>query len=82
MKISEVDKAFESFVNEKKLDVFLPNDLKAAVEAWLDFYEQKRVDAVHSVNGAWPDALLFEWGYQEALEGYYEACFRRPSRIE
>jgi hypothetical protein len=75
MRISDSETTLRSFAKEKGIDVTSSADPAEIAEVWLTFYEQVRPEGTTKEEGAWPDALLFEWGYREALPGYYEACF-------
>lgn len=75
MRIAESENALRSFAEAKGVDVNIPTGSTQVAAVWLAFYEQVRTEDTTKEEGAWPDALLFEWGYRDALPGYYEACF-------
>jgi hypothetical protein len=75
MRIADSESALRSFAAAKGIDVTAPAGPSEVAEVWLAFYEQVRTEGITQEEGAWPDALLFEWGHRDALPGYYEACF-------
>lgn len=75
MQIQDSAAAMKSYAMARGVDVFAPGRAAVVAAVWLSFYENVRADDTTTEDGAWPDALLFEWGRREALPGYYGACF-------
>ena len=75
MHISDSDTALRSFAEARGVSVTAPSSAAEVAQVWLAFYERMGVEGTTKEDGAWPDALLFEWGHREALPGYYDACF-------
>ena len=75
MNISESEVAFEQYASAKAIDVHSPDSVIELAKTWLAFFEEVRAMDTIEHDGLWPDALLFEFGYRQALTGYYGACF-------
>jgi hypothetical protein len=73
--IAESAADFERFASNRGVSLSAPLSVAAVVEVWLAFFANVRVSDATTEEGAWPDALLFEFGYREALTGYYGSCF-------
>ena len=75
MLISESESEFASYAAARSVDIRAPQSIRQIAEVWLAFFSDVRATDTTTEEGSWPDALLFEWGYREALPGYYEQCF-------
>jgi hypothetical protein len=75
MLIAQSAAEFESFAAGRGLSLREPSSINAVAEAWLAFFANARASDTTTEDGAWPDALLFEFGYREAVPGYYGSCF-------
>jgi hypothetical protein len=75
MLISESESEFSSYALARSVDIHAPQSIRRIVEIWLTFFSEVHASDTTTAEGDWPDALLFEWGYREALPGYYEQCF-------
>ena len=75
MLIEESKDRFEALILGRDLSVKALR-AEALLELGFEFYQSERADdALPITEGDFGDALLFQWGSQDAVPGWQESCF-------